>query len=203
VRLEEKIAVIREREPQILGHESMFKSAVLLPIVEDKGEKCVLFEKRAHSLGHQPGEICFPGGKVEPGEEPRAAAVRETCEELGIKSQEIELLMPLDILVSPFGAIVYPFVGQLDGVGELCPNPDEVDRLFWVPINFFMENRPLKHTMAVRLIPGDDYPFDLVPGGTSYPFREGVYPQLFYRYEGEVIWGMTARILDHFINLLR
>ena len=72
--------------------------AVLLPLVEQEGKLCLLYETRAETLvGHQPGEVCFPGGRREPGEKPVDTAIRETWEELGIPAEAIEVLAPLDV----------------------------------------------------------------------------------------------------------
>ena len=73
--------------------------AVLVPLVEGPEGLSLLFEVRASTLAHQPGEVCFPGGKVERGESPRDCALRETFEELAIPAGEVEIISPLDLLV--------------------------------------------------------------------------------------------------------
>ena len=71
--------------------------AILVPLVQWEGQRCLLFETRADTLvGHQPGEVCFPGGRREHGETPRETALRETWEEIGIPPEEIRVLAPLD-----------------------------------------------------------------------------------------------------------
>ncbi len=83
--LADRIEALRNRRASVLGHEQSLKTAVLLPLVEWDGKTCVLFEKRSHTLQHQPGEICFPGGTKDPGDlQAVDTAVRETCEELGL-----------------------------------------------------------------------------------------------------------------------
>lgn len=67
---------------------------MLIPLVEKDGELHLLFEVRAKHMESQPGEICFPGGHVEQGENPKDAALRETFEELGIPTEKIELIGP-------------------------------------------------------------------------------------------------------------
>ena len=96
-----------------MGINEYFVSAVLLPILEIEEQKSILFEIRSEHLDRQPGEICFPGGKVEEGETPRETAVRETSEELGISPGSIDILGPLDILVAPLGTVIYPYICHL------------------------------------------------------------------------------------------
>ena len=80
-----------QRELSIQG--AVGEWAILVPLVEVAGELCLLFETRAETLiGHQPGEVCFPGGRREAGERPDETALRETFEELGIPPEEVEIL---------------------------------------------------------------------------------------------------------------
>ncbi|MCL5057836.1 MAG: CoA pyrophosphatase [Actinobacteria bacterium] len=134
------------RRPTIVDESAHPLSAVLLPLVNEGGREYVLFEVRSQNLNRQPGEICFPGGKVENGErtDPLVAAIRETSEELGIAGREIEVLGPLDILVTPLETMVYPYVGRID-ISHIRPNPKEVERVFLVPVHFFLETPPLCH----------------------------------------------------------
>lgn len=197
-----KYGLLKGREPNILGHESMEKSAVTVPLVNHQGEVKVLFEERAMTLNRQPGEICFPGGAVEPlDRDPAQAAIRETCEELGINRNAIELIAPLDLLVTPYNAIIYPYLCEIKDYSMINPNHREVKSVFCVPIDFFRKAHPLVHDVGVALRPSEDFPFDLIPGGKSYNWRSGTYRVYFYVYEGRLIWGMTARILTHFLAL--
>ena len=89
------------RQPEILGHEQLLKYAVLLPLIEVQNETHILFEVRSMSLRRQPGEICFPGGKVDPEDlDQKQCAIRETSEELGINKEDIADVIPLDFMLS-------------------------------------------------------------------------------------------------------
>jgi len=198
-----EIESLRGRIPNILEHERASKSAVLLPLVEFDGNTCILFEKRSLSLKHQPGEICFPGGGIEESDQGKAvAAIRETCEELGLATEDIDLIAPLDILVTPFNTIIYPYAGYIKDYSKIKPNRDEVEEVFCVPLSFLLKNRPIFKKMSLRMDAPEDYPFELIPHGKDYPFRQATYPQHFFIWKEYVIWGMTARILNHFLNLL-
>ena len=81
---------LRHHIPKRIGKEKETSFAVLIPLIKKEDGYHVLFEVRARHLNKQPGEVCFPGGKVEPGETTYEAAVRETTEELFIQREHIE-----------------------------------------------------------------------------------------------------------------
>ena len=104
---------------------------MLIPIVKTEAGPAVLFEVRAKTLKRQPGEICFPGGKYECADNSfERTAIRETCEELGLQTQDIEICGELDSLVTHMGPIIHPFVGLLYNHQEITFNPDEVEEVF-------------------------------------------------------------------------
>ncbi len=194
---------LKRRQPGILGENQSFRSAVFIPLLELKGEPYVLFEKRAADLKVQPGEICFPGGAIDKIDaNPAQAAIRETSEELKIPSADIELIAPLDIMVSPFNAIVYPFVGVIHNPQNISFNHSEVEEIFYVPLQHLVDQDPLKYVLHLAIQMPEDYPYELVPGGRGYPYRTGKIPQQFYFWEDRIIWGLTARIMHHFLGLL-
>lgn len=132
------IAKLENRMPTILGMEQFSRFGILVPLIEKQGELQVLFEVRALDLRRQPGEICFPGGRVEKTDvDEKETAIRETSEELGITPQSIQHVQALDYIVSQFGTIIYPYVGFIDESLELRPNPSEVAEVFTVPLSFF------------------------------------------------------------------
>jgi peroxisomal coenzyme A diphosphatase NUDT7 len=190
------------RTPSILGHEQFMKFAVLLPLVEVNNEVHILFEVRALTLRRQPGEVCFPGGRIEKGEEPRRAAARETSEELGIKESDITNMIPLDFMVSAFGTIIYPFVGTIKNPESIKPSEAEVGEVFTVPLAFFKKNQPATYKINFQVEPEDGFPFDLIIGGENYNWQTRSMDEYFYRVNGKVIWGLTARVLTHFLELM-
>lgn len=197
------ITKLKNRQPSILGHEKYREYAVLLPLIEVDNETHILFETRSMEMRSQPGDICFPGGKVDK-EDPdqRHCAIRETSEELGIKEAEIDDVIPLDYLVSDFGRIIYPFIGRIGCPKQITPNPAEVEEVFTVPLSYFLKTLPEKHIVNFKVIPEDTFPFELIHGGKSYDWRVRQMDEPFYQYDGKVIWGLTARILTHFVDLI-
>lgn len=201
-----KIKAALEQQPfKIIDEELFAKSAVLIPLVKDNNDEWnVLFQVRASHLKRQPGEICFPGGTLDsPEENPRQAARRETSEELGLRPEQIYIWGQLGLIISPFNLLLFSFVGEIPPLDALNPSPDEVDSVFTVSLTRLLALEPKTHHVYVQAKPSSDFPFDKIPGGQEYPWRTGILPEVFYQIDGHIIWGLTARILQCFLNLVR
>ena len=195
---------VSKHTPSILGSKNFVKFAILLPLIEKNNETHVLFEVRSHKMRRQPGEICFPGGRIDQQDsDAKAAALRETREELGIPERDLLHVHPLDYLVSPFGMIVYPYAGYINQpYSAVDPNPDEVGDVFTVPLSYLMETEPEIHHVGFEAKPKENFPFELIEGGKDYNWQTRQFEEYFYKYEDKVIWGLTARILSHFIDMV-
>lgn len=191
-------------EPNILGYEHFKKYSLLLPLVEIDGETNLLFEVRSLSLRSQPGDVCFPGGRIDDDDRDELhCALRETEEELGLDKKYIQNIMPLDYIVSDVGRIIYPFIGKVTSLEELKINEHEVAEVFTVPLKFFLENEPEKYKIEFKVVPEKDFPYHLIHGGKNYDWRIRKLDELFYVYEDRIIWGLTARIIHHFVSILK
>jgi len=195
---------LKNREPHVIDHETYRKSAVLVPLVYIDGEYHVLFEVRAKGLRSQPGEICFPGGRVDL-EDPSVeyTAIRETSEELGVAEEQIKVIAALDFLPTAHQLIIYPFVGYIEEFEAISPNSAEVEATFIVPLQHFINQEPEKYHLYLRPEPEESFPYHLIPNGENYDWRRSSVPEYFYYYKDYVIWGLTARILRHFIQLIK
>ena len=196
----------RKKDPQLgdrpLAEGRRRGSSVLIPLIETESGYEILFEVRAHDLPAQPGEVCLPGGRIEAGESPLQAAVRETSEELGIDPEQIEVIASLDGMIGPGGRPVWPFVGVLHEYADTW-SEDEVDHVFRVPLSWFAKDEPERYETTLHTVPEEGFPFDRIPGGRNYPWRQRYYEVLFYHWPGEVIWGLTAKLLDAWISRMR
>lgn len=192
------------RSARIDKADRLWDAAVLVPLVATEAGPAVLFEVRAEGLGWQPGDVCFPGGRYECGDDSFAkTAVRETCEELGVTEDKISLCGELDYLVTHMGPIIHPFVGRLaDGLQFSC-NKDEVAEIFTVPLSFLMDYEPRVAHMELANRATADFPFDLLPRQPHDWHKRKGYNIYFYEYQGHVIWGLTARILYGFMRRFR
>lgn len=187
--------------PTILGSESFTKFSVLLPLVKKEDGIHVLFEERAYTLNRQPGDICFPGGKVDVEDENEEyTAIRETIEELGLKRDDIGDLYSLDYIVTAFGTIIYPFVGFIHKIDEIEINKSEVESFFTVPLSFFKTNLPEIYYVNYMAVPEESFPHHSIVGGKDYQWQSKKIDEYFYHYENRVIWGLTAKVLTHFVD---
>lgn len=200
-RLEERL---ERRSPRLMNHHRYLKTAVLIPLLRGPGGTWrLLFERRADHLDHQPGDVCFPGGRVENEDDSlRETAVRETSEEFGIDPGDVNVLGSLDYLATPWRMMIFPFVGTVRSTVDVQPDPSEVDSVFEVPLEVAREVEPTTHHVELEPRPPDDFPYEKIPGGRDYGWQPGILPELFYEFDGRVVWGLTGRILNHFLRLL-
>jgi 8-oxo-dGTP pyrophosphatase MutT (NUDIX family) len=177
-------AVLSRRTPKLMeDKEAVYRhGAVLIPLFRDGGEYKVLFTKRTDTVEAHRGQISFPGGRID--EEDRSlldTALRETEEEIGLPRQAVSVLGRSDdarTLSSNF--IVHPFVGLIPYHYPFRLNAGEVKKLVEVPFKLFFG--------AEEIIPVD--------------YEGRIYQNLAYPYEGEVVWGATARIMRNLVEIL-
>ena len=176
--------------------------AVLAPLVEGPEGLSLLFEVRADTLSHQPGEVCFPGGRVEPGETPQDCALRGTWEELAIPPAEVEIIAPLDLVVQQGKFIMHPFLGVVSqgGMAAMCPSPAEVKRTFLVPLDWLRDNPPQVYSYELKPQVGEDFPYDRIGFPQGYRWRSGEVSVPVYPWPEGTIWGLTGRIVRHLIE---
>jgi 8-oxo-dGTP pyrophosphatase MutT (NUDIX family) len=196
-------SAVSGRKPRPIG-EYRF-SSVLAPLVERNGELHLLYEIRADSLRRQPGEISFPGGKMEPGESPRECAVRETAEELGMSAERVNVIGELDYIHTYSNFTLYCFLGLLaDGSFDgTTINPAEVKETFLAPISFFMRQEPEVYRLSVEARADADFPYEKIGVDGAYHWRSGNATVPVYLYEGRPIWGLTARLTWNLIRVLK
>jgi len=167
------------------GQSSYRHAAVLIPFFKAHDEHRVLFTKRTHRVEEHKGQISFPGGAVEDGDGSfQETALREAHEEIGLKKEDVVVLGQTDdtpTLASNF--VIHPFVGLIPHPYYFRINREEVERLIEVPLKtFLVENAA-------------DKMGDVQYGGSTYH-------GLVFPYDGEVIWGATAKIMENFAEIL-
>jgi 8-oxo-dGTP pyrophosphatase MutT (NUDIX family) len=161
-------------------------AAVLLPLYEEDGEWFVLFTRRTHLVLTHRGQVSFPGGMADPGDHsPLQTALREAEEELGLRPQAITILGALPPTRTTTGFYVTPIVGQIAWPIRLRLNRKEVARTFGVPLRWLADGQ----NQATH------------PGRVEDPVQ--VEDVIVYEpYDGEVVWGATARMLKSLIDRL-
>ncbi len=186
----------------IMGEEKALRASILIPLIEKDNEWHILFEARSEKLKHQPGDICFPGGRIDKEDaSPEEAAIRETVEELGVSASNIEMLGELATYIPSTHMMIYPFAAILKST-DFVLSEDEVDHVFTVPVSYLMNHKPEEHIVDFDARPRKNFPFERIYGGKTYNFRNRQMTEIFYHYENWTIWGLTARILKHFLSLL-
>jgi 8-oxo-dGTP pyrophosphatase MutT (NUDIX family) len=175
--------VLAQRQNSHIVDASRVSAAVLVPVYHKQGEYHILFTMRAETVKEHKGQISFPGGAYE--EEDGTflnTALRECTEEIGLAAEAVEVLGELDdYLTVSSGYIISPFVGSIPWPYPLKLDPIEVDKIVEVPISALLDKRYL------RL-------------GTE-TLDDQVIPAYFYHYQGDIIWGATARILSQFLDI--
>jgi 8-oxo-dGTP pyrophosphatase MutT (NUDIX family) len=187
VTLDDLARLTRQRLParqrRVVAQGSLIQAAVLLPLL-DRGEAHIVFVKRSDRVGTHKGQISFPGGTVDPGDASvEAAALRECEEEIGLPPAAVEVLGALDdteTFATRF--VITPFVGLIREPVALEPDGHEIDKVIEVPVAALLE------VGSFRVEEWE---------------RDGVRrPVYFFDYEGETIWGATARILKEYLDLV-
>ena len=202
--IEDIRSIYGTRTPGVIGEHRSY--SVLVPFItpeEEDGGLSLLYEVRAAGV-RQPGEVCFPGGHMEEGESPEECAVRETCEELGIKAGGIEVISQGGVLYGS-GFTLHVFIGSIsrDTLESIEPDPGEVSEVFTVPLDVLMDARPEHYGEKLKPDIDPGFPYERVGIGKDYPWRTASYDIPVYDIAGRVIWGLTARITENVIQTLK
>jgi 8-oxo-dGTP pyrophosphatase MutT (NUDIX family) len=185
--MEELVTLTRARlgarERRVVVGGPLVRAAVLLPLV-DRGEPYLVFAKRTDRVGTHRGQISFPGGRVDASDAGFLdAALRESEEEIGLPRTAVEPLGALDdteTVATQF--IITPFVGVVRAPVAWQPDGHEIEKVIEVPLTTLRDRANLRVEQRER-------------GGVLHEV-------LFWDYQGETIWGATARILKQYLDLL-
>lgn len=158
------------------------EAAVLVGLVPRTGGLQVLLTLRANHLQHHPGQVSFPGGRLEASEDPVSAALREASEEVALAPEAVDVLGLLPPRLTGTGFAVTPVVGWVAPDFEAEPNPDEVHSAFEVPVDYLLD--PLNRLESTRERFGTHF--------LVYEFHFG----------GHKIWGATAAILAELFEVI-
>lgn len=158
-------------------------SAVLAPLYEHEGETWVVLTRRSSALRVHSGEVSFPGGGQDHGEDLRDTARREACEEIGLDPASVELIGELDHLSTiTSNSFIVPYVGALPGRPELAPNPAEVAAVLHVALSELLDPA---HFREER--------WDIF--GVERPIW-------FFELVGDTVWGATAAMLRQLLGFV-
>ena len=185
--LDELVTLTRDRlaarRRRVVEPGPLVRAAVLVPLVE-RGGPHVIFAKRTDRVGTHRGQISFPGGTIDPADpSPLDAALRESEEEVGLPRAAVEPLGALDdteTFATQF--VITPWVGVVREPVVWRPDGEEIEEVIEVPFASLVEHANFR---------------------VEHWERDGVVrPVYFYDWGGEVIWGATARIVKHYLDLV-
>jgi len=170
--------------PRRSAAEDIRNSAVMILLTEGATELDMVFTLRSTKLRSHSGQISFPGGRIDAGETPQEAALRETREEIGVPESRIEVFGNLSkIHVPPSNSDIHPFVGYTKEK-PIIGSPDEVEEVFTAPFSYVTDPKNIK-SMS-RQFDGTDY---------EVPYID-VHPRV-------PLWGATAIILAELMEMVR
>jgi 8-oxo-dGTP pyrophosphatase MutT (NUDIX family) len=177
---------------RIGGDRTPSAAAVLVPLVHRDAGLQVLLTRRAEHLRDHPGQVSFPGGRVEPGDADAAdTALRESEEEIGLPRARVEVLGRLPVYTTVTQYLITPVVALVRPPFELALDATEVADAFEVPMAFLMD--PARHRRHVFTFDGGERQF------LSMPWH-GVQPDGSER--EHFIWGATAAMLRNLYHFL-
>ncbi|MGL5447584.1 MAG: CoA pyrophosphatase [Rhabdaerophilum sp.] len=153
-------------------------AAVLVPVVQRAEGLSLVLTERSAVLSTHAGQVAFPGGRIEPGEAPRAAALREAQEEIGLDPAAVEPIGFLPPYFSGTGFRVQPLVGLVSPEARFSPHPGEVARIFEVPLALVLD--PASYRKGEIFWRGRERSFYILDYAEAY------------------IWGVTAGIMRNF-----
>lgn len=160
-----------------------FTPAAVLIAITDRPEPGVLFLHRPSTMRAHPGQIAFPGGRVDPGETAVEAALREAWEELGILPADVRVIGTSDVFRTGSGYEITPVIGLVRADIEIVPNPAEVAQWFEAPLGFVLD-------------PANETPRQVEYKGEILDLVE-------VDWQGHRIWGVTGAILRNLAMRLR
>ena len=169
-------------DPRLQGDEEFKPAAVLVAMTERDEPGVLLLHRPSHMRAH-PGQIAFPGGRLDPGETPVEAALREAWEELGIHERDVRVIGPSDLYHSGSGYEITPILATVRPDIEINPNPTEVAQWFEAPVDFVLDPRNQVQKWV-------EYE------GKPHPFIEIVWRE-------HNIWGVTAAIISNLTKRLK
>ena len=180
---EEVRRILSARTPRTFDAPSLISAGVLLLLYPKEEEYSIHFNKCTSRVEHHKGEIAFPGGGMDPSDaDPRATALRETHEEIGVHPDHVELLGTLDQEITRSGFLITPFVGTIPYPYTFRPSRIEVAEVLGVPVSHLLN-------------PSFTEPQEQWAGDELVRYRD-------YHYGEHLIFGATARILTKFLDLV-
>lgn len=178
-RIKERIGAHRARKVECA---ETTMAGVVIPLFEKDGDIFFVLTKRTSTVKIHKGEVSFPGGMYEPKDgNTKRTAIRECCEEIGVKNTDLEIIGQMDDVYTMTGFVITPYVGIIPYPYTFRTSPGEVAYLIYMPYGFLQKNDPVpemaEHEGTAQMVPS-------------------------FRYNGDRIWGATCRMLVKFKEIV-
>lgn len=175
------------RYPPELFNEYPHNAAVLVPILKIDHKWHVLFTRRTSSLPEHSGQVAFPGGRAEPDDDsPEVTALREAHEEINLFPSDVQILGRLGEIRTISNYCVMPVVGRIPWPYNFQLAREEVSRVFTIPLDWLADLK--NHEIKFRELPSPHSPVPVI---------------YFNRFDGELLWGISAEITLNFLESLQ
>jgi 8-oxo-dGTP pyrophosphatase MutT (NUDIX family) len=162
-------------------------AAVLVPLFREDGEWKVLYTRRTDTVQDHKGQVSFPGGSTDPEDlSPYDTALREAYEEIGLHPEDVRILGMLGPMVTGTGFVITPVFGVIPWPYEFIPSPHEVSRIFSISLDWLAQPEHREERLFRR-------------EGVEAP---PVWVYFYKEYDGENLWGVSAKITVNFIQAL-
>jgi 8-oxo-dGTP pyrophosphatase MutT (NUDIX family) len=182
--IKEKLAAVAHNDPfDIKPARKM--AAVLAPLFKTQGEWHLLFTRRSDLVEDHKGQVSFPGGAFEIGDNyPVDTALREAWEEIGLPKNNVEIIGWLPEMPTVTNYLVVPVIGIIKKPFQIQHSPSEVNRVFSIPLEWLADKKN----------------FEMKP----YIYHSvQVHDVIYYReYDSEILWGLTARMTQLLLQAL-
>ena len=174
---------VSETSPKVIECADLTLAGVMVLLFQREEEYTVILNRRTRTVGHHKGEISFPGGRMEAGDEGLLdTALRETFEEMGISREKIQVLGRIDDMQTKTGYMIRPFVGVIDYPYNYRLSNEEVEEVLEMPVAGLFSPEYQRDEIRITGKKQDKAPV--------------------YVYEGNVVFGATARILHNLADII-
>ena len=183
---QEGVIAASDEVPGWINEDNLHCAAVLIPLAWYQGEWHVILTRRSDKVDTHPGQVSFPGGGCNREDSSaEATALREAEEEIGLSPGHVRLLGRLNDVVTITHYRVTPIVGVVPWPYQVKPAPDEVARVFTIPLGWLADRGNCRET-----------PF--TPGGSERPVPIIIYDP----YDEEILWGISGRMIRQLLEVL-
>lgn len=177
--------------------------SVIIALMNINDKLHLIFEKRSGSV-NQSGDLSFIGGHIEEDETPLSAAIRETKEECNLSEDNINIIGESDYLINFNSLFVHTFVCEITNIKfEDIDCNDEVEKLIAVPLEEIISTHPSSYKSKITIERDENFPYHLIENGRNYNFFSGNEVTYFYEFKNCIVWGLTAKILNNFVEILK